>query len=50
MSNVLQRGTATAGRADGQCGVRHDRAGADAHIPLEEGRAIPGSRMKNSTA
>ena len=39
-----------AGRADRQCGVRHERAGADAHLPLEEGRTIPGSRMRNSTA
>ena len=30
-------------RDDRQCGVRHDRAGADANIALEEGRTIPGS-------
>ena len=33
-----------AGRDDGQPGVRHDRAGADANLALEEGRTIPGGR------
>ena len=44
MSKVFQRANRHAGRADGQRGVRHDRAGADANIALEEGRTIPGAR------
>ena len=44
MSKVLQRANRDACRADRQLGVRHDRAGADANIALEEGRTIPGGR------
>ena len=43
MSKVLKRGTAMLAVLMAS-GVRHDRAGADADIALEEGRAIPGGR------
>ena len=43
MSKVLNRRTAMlAVIASVVC--RHDRAGADAHLALEEGRPIPGGR------
>ena len=44
MSTMLKRGNRYARRDRDQPGVRHDRAGADANIPLEEGRTIPGAR------
>ena len=42
MSKVLQRANRNA-CADRQPGFRHGRAGSDANIALEEGRAIPGA-------
>jgi hypothetical protein len=42
MSKVLKRATAVLAGMDGQPGVRHERAGADAHVAMEEGCAIPG--------
>ena len=44
MSKVLKRGTAMLAVMISLPGVRHDRAGADANIALEEGRTIPGAR------
>ena len=44
MSKVLKRGTAMLAVLMASRGVRHDRAGADANIALEEGRTIPGGR------
>ena len=44
MSKVLQRGTAMLAVMMACLAVRHDRAGADANVPLEKGRTIPGGR------
>ncbi len=44
MSNVLKRGTAMLAVMIASVVCRHDRAGADAHVALEEGRPIPGGR------
>ena len=43
MSKVLTTRNRHACRDDRQPGVRHDRAGADANIALEEGRTISGA-------